>query len=304
LFQTDPDRFFKAVASDDAQQRMELVGGTLPDAALCEILRWGMHNKSEMVGPLMDFYRRFIAKMPEEHCFSVLNHVVDFIENSGTVGVTALLPFVTEDARLNIAAKAVINYVSLGELLNKDPMSRVKEIVGMIESNNLENAGAAFGALLHLGDDRVCKLIRPLRNVLDAVDVTTAINCSTGFIHAATFEFYLDWLEGMEGELCDGVFGLIVAGLQLLRRRNWHNKGTVFTGRRPFPTRFATSEQWRDTQKPVPLETYIQRVAPRLYALERTEPPPRIMPHVLIAWDLQPRSDPMEAVPLDKGGLQ
>ena len=54
---------------------------------------------------------------------------------------------------------AVIDYVSLGSLTNGDPMSRVKDIIGMIESSMLENEGAAFGALLHISDKRVCDLV-------------------------------------------------------------------------------------------------------------------------------------------------
>jgi hypothetical protein len=38
-------------------------------------------------------------------------------------------------------------------------MSRVKDIIGMIESSMLENEGAAFGALLHISDKRVCDLV-------------------------------------------------------------------------------------------------------------------------------------------------
>ena len=33
--------------------------------------------------------------------------------------------------------------------------------------------------------------------------------CITGFIHSATADFYLDWLEGMEGSDQDGAFGIV-----------------------------------------------------------------------------------------------
>ena len=38
--------------------------------------------------------------------------------------------------------------------------------------------------------------------------------------------------------------------------------------------------------------------SPRLYALEKSEPPPRVMPVVLAEWNLRPATDPKEvAVP-------
>src|SRR5271169_6638571 len=98
----------------------------------------------------------------------------------------------------------VIDYVSLGPLTGDDPMSRVKDIIGMIESNILENEGAAFGALLHIGDKRVCDLLIPQRDSLDRDAMNIAVKCSTGFVHSATADFYLDWLEGMEGGDQDG----------------------------------------------------------------------------------------------------
>lgn len=294
LFQTDLKRFYKAVFSDDVRERAELVGGTRHDSALCEILRWGIFTKPEMVVPLQEFYQRVVAKIPEEHCIAVLDQVRGFVERIDIVTTSAFLPFIVEDARQTIASTAVADYVSLSATLNNDPLSRVKVIVGLIENDELENPGAAFGALLHMGDDRVCRLIQPLRHTLSWADLTAALNCATGFIHAATFEFYLDWLESLEGDCADGPFGVVASGLVVLGKRNRSSQGIVSTGQRPFPARSATQGQWQEAQKPVSLEAYIKSIAPRLYALERTEPPPRVMPHVLTAWGLKPRSTPME----------
>jgi hypothetical protein len=55
-----------------------------------------------------------------------------------------------------------------------------------------------------------------------------------------------------------------------------------------------TAEEIRAIAKPIPFADYLERVAPRLYALERSEPPPRVMPDVLTAWGLEPRSHPSE----------
>ena len=113
----------------------------------------------------------------------------------------------------------------------------------MIESGMLENDGAAFGAVLNIGDKRACDLLIPLRDSLDHDAISNVINCSTGFIHSSTVDFYLDWLEGMAGTDQDGDFGLVAAGLGLLKKRSRTDQ--VFIGHRPFPTRGATPEQWK-----------------------------------------------------------
>jgi hypothetical protein len=156
----------------------------------------------------------------------------------------------------------------------------------LIEDGKLKNEGAAFGGLLNLGDERVCRLLTPLRDSLNHDPVNEAVKCSTGFIYAATADFYLDWLEGMEGDDHDGMFGSVASGLALLKKVSRTDQ--VFTGHRPFPTRGVTHEQWVAMYRPISLADYLKRVASRMYALERSEPPPRIMLIVLAEWGLKP----------------
>jgi hypothetical protein len=173
-----------------------------------------------------------------------------FIENTSVVSTNALLPFIAEDEARMIVSTAIIDYVSLSPLSDSDPMSRVKDIVGMIESSVLENDGAAFGALLHIGDKRVCDLLIPLRDSLDHAAMNEAVKCSTGFIHSATVDFYLDWLEGMEGVDMDGAFGVVASGLGLLKKKSRAD----WTRSRPAivhsPCRGVTPEQWTSSMKP------------------------------------------------------
>ena len=295
LFQTDPDRFWQAITDDDAERRFAAVA-TLDDLLLCEVIRYGTFNKQEMIGPLASLYRTLTTKMSEEGRYAVYRHVAGFVENT-SVSTNAFLPFIAEEKAQMIASTAVIDYVSLGSLTGDDPMSRVKDIIGMIESNMLENEGAAFGALLHIGDKRVCDLLIPLRDSLDRDAMNMAVKCSTGFIHSATVDFYLDWLEGMEGSDQDGAFGIVASGLGLLKKKSRIDQ--VATGHRPFPARGATPEQWKSSQKMISLEEYVRRISRRMYALEQAEPPPRIMPHVLTEWGLKPLTDPAETAVLD-----
>ena len=80
-------------------------------------------------------------RMTEEQRYAVYRHVAGFVEHTTVVSINAFLPFIAEDNSKMIVLTAVINYVSLGPLTDGDPMSRVKDIIGMIESNVLENEG-------------------------------------------------------------------------------------------------------------------------------------------------------------------
>ena len=292
LLVSDPVHFMEHVIRADPQERWDGLK-TLDDIVLCEILRYGMYNDAATIPELKQFYSRYFLPVPVERRSEVYSHVAGMVENVDFVSPNAFLPFVVGDDDKMIVATAVIDYLSVTPVPADDPMSEVREIIGLIAGGVLQNEGAAFGALLHLGDPRVCRLIWPLRDTLDIDSLKDAVNCQTNFISACTVEFYVDWLEGLVGDIGDGAFGLAAAGLASVKRMSGMNE--VFTGLRPFPfTKTMTAEEIRAIAKPIPIADYLERIAPRLYALERSEPPPRVMPDVLTAWGLEPRSDRSE----------
>jgi hypothetical protein len=44
LFQSDPARFWQAVANEDAEQRVVATCASADDMLLCEVLRYGIQN--------------------------------------------------------------------------------------------------------------------------------------------------------------------------------------------------------------------------------------------------------------------
>jgi hypothetical protein len=295
-FFQDPRGFMEAVMNHDPEARLNSLKWFV-DIAICEIIRYGVFNDAQMIGPLGQFYREFMLKAPKEIRLEIFNHVKGMVENTDFVSPNAFLPFIAEDSGRAIVSTAAIDYVSLAPLTNDDPMSRVKDIIDIIESGRLQNEGAAFGALLHLGDDRVCKLLASLRDTLDTDAVREATNCGTGLIYASTIDFYLDWLAGLEGDIRDSLYGLVASGLLLVAKRAIV-KDRVFTGRRPFPVSSVSQQEWAVMRKEMPLGDYLKRIEMRLQDLERSEPPPRVMPHVVAEWGLKPVTDPSETADL------
>lgn len=303
LFETNPEEFVNATMMFTFEDRVRALKGNMEDVALCEIIRYG-RPYGPSLEPLFKLYREVVLGFPVQRRFHLFGHIRRVVEEDREwVSQRALLPFIVVEPLRDIVATAVIDYVSVGPLNNDDPMTRPKEIVDLIGSGGVENRGAVFGGLLHLGDERVCRLIRPLRDLLDAEEVGVAIQCTTGFLYSSSVEFEIDWLEEMDGDEADRLFGIVASGLTNQVRQN--RQDVVFTGgERSFPIPHGNPtdtevEENRKRAKLVPVEEYARRIAPRLYALERTEPPPRIMPHVLAAWNLPSVTDPREAAPID-----
>jgi len=298
LLRDDPKRFWNLVANEDSRIRAEVLAGSFDDIVLCEIFRLGIFGRDDMVAPLMRLYEQLTTSTPPQHRVGLLGHVVGAIEHTNVVSIGALMPFITEDPSHAVVAAAVIDYVSLGPLVDNDPMSRVKEIAVMIEQRQVANTGAAFGGLLHMGDARICKVLLPLRDGLDGNAVEECARCGTGVLHSDVVDFYLSWLEGMDATPADGIFGTVVAALINLKRSSRTN--AVATGLRPIPARGVTKQQWDDAIKWIPLDSFLRQITPRLIALERTEPTPRIVPHIMSVWGIEPHSQPDEIAPLPK----
>ena len=299
LFQTDPKLFMEIIFTNDDKSRFEAIEKySFVDMMICEFLRYGIFNEEKMIPETAELYSRFMMQAPAEKRLEIYNHIRGFVENTTFVSANAFLPFVAKNSSKRIVATAVIDYSSSVPLTNDDPMTGPKDILQAFEGGALLNPGAAFGGLLSLGDERVCQLLTPHRDSLGSTAANEAVQCFTGLIYSATVDFYLDWLERIEGDVKDGeLYGIVASGLVLLKRGSQDD--VVFTGRRPFPTGSVTAEQWQAMRKPIPLSEYLTQVAPRFYELERSEPPPRLMPHVLTTWGLQPTTDPSEVSPLD-----
>ena len=302
LIQKDPKAFMDIVFSNDRDARLEKIRSSLDDIALCEIIRYGAFNDSAMIGPLAELYKNAVLpKLSEARRWNLYRQINQLMDAVEFVSVNALLPFIAEEESKRIVSSAVIDYASLRPLTNNDEMSGPKDIIGMLKSGFLKNPGAAFGALLHLGDHRVCKLLWDLRNDLSEDEIRTAVTCTTGFLYGASVEFEIDWMEAMDGDIKDGIFGLVASGLALQFKNNKFDM--VLTGQRHFPVKKnpteAEQKRNRELAKPIPVSEYKKKIAPRFYALERTEPPPRVMPQVLSIWGLQPVTDIKEAAQLD-----
>jgi hypothetical protein len=251
---------------------------------LGEIMRYGALSDAALIEPLRQLYSWFVdGGMPAAlrfevyQCATGLQHLPDFPVNT-------FLPFVACDPTPAICSRAVIDFVSIAQLTDGDPMSRVRDIIGIMADPRIANRGAVFAGLLYLGDPRVCALLMPLRDALTKDEVRDAVLSHTEFVHASTTEFLIDWLEGMEGDHSDSMFAFVAAALSRTRRIT--KLLSVMTGERPFPVYSVTQERQREMARLIPIEEYTQRIAPRLRALERTEPEPKVMPDVLAAWGI------------------
>jgi len=274
-YQKDGKAFADLIATTDHAQR-HAGYQALPDMLLGEIMRYGLlgGDRDVIVG-LISLYGKFLSSEPQVAIRREIYRHVAALAEDRAIEAVALLPFVFSDPDGAVCATAVIDYVSMGDLVDGDPMSRVKDITAMIAHRDPENRGAAFGGLLYLGDQRVCDLLLPLRDDLRLEEVREAMACCTGFPHASSVEFLLDWLEGMDPNVEERLFPIVATGLG--RVRKGMQEPVVRTGERPFPATGVTPEELRRMARQVSIKEYTAKIALRLRALARREAGTEVM---------------------------
>jgi hypothetical protein len=286
MIETDPDRFWKLVHTDDHEKRVT-GAPRFAELLLCEIVRYGVFQDLRIVEDLRQFYPFLIENGLPEKERERIYAITQALLLQGKIAPSTLLVFVTQETSRKLVSAAVSDYLNLAPAIGGDPMARPREIVQMVERASTRNRGAVFGALLHLGDRRVCDLILHLRDTLSTEEVQEAVNCCSTSLSAAAIEFELSWLE--EGNLDEATFGLVASGLVLQRRAA--EAPEVVTGEQSFPVWSVKPEEGLAMQRRISIGEYVERIKPRLYALEKSEPPPKIMSKVIAEWGLAPAGE-------------
>jgi TPR repeat protein len=275
----------------DVRERALLKAGGVIDALMGEIIRAGFVTDIEALDNARRKYRQACEEGLEldlrKHLFQ---EVTAFTQYFGDCTANTYLPIIFEEEDNGIVSTAALDYVSVGKVAEgADPLLLVRILIEMLKSNATKNPGAAFGGLLNTGDPRVCELLWDIRSTLTEDEINQACLCHSGFIGAATVDFYLLWLEEIVHSGRDGLFGKLASGLAQIRRLV--QTEAVFTGLRPFPYSSLEGEELRACLQPMPLDEYTRNIAPRMLTLASNETGPKVMPQVLNIWGICTLSD-------------
>lgn len=273
LLLTNPEAFMQYIARTDDNRFDGLQ--TLDDWVVSEFLRYGLIKDDSLLSHIGEFYDEIFLEAATEKRREIFMYVRDIVKQSKGKAAGAFLPFVICDPDIRIVASATIAYVTFAELINNDPMTRPRDMLGMVEQRLPRNPCACYGALLYLGDPRVCELIRPMRDSFSLEEVHTITNCSSGFLYKCVVEFHLDWLDDLMDRTDDvgqGLFGRVAATLaHIVRIRN---VPFVLDGLRPFPFLDTDNDYWVTR---IDWDDYLPTISERLFDIEANEAPPRFV---------------------------
>lgn len=274
--------------NDNSEERISGLK-TIDDLIVCECLRYGYYNDPAMIKDLIKLFDEIYAWQSLEVKRRIYSHVAMIVPQLGGDLAGAFTPFMLLEDELGIVSTATVDYASIGTLSDNNPMTRPIDIMMMIERNMPRNPAAVIGGLLVLGDPRVCKLLEPLRSSIPPDYVPEITKSFSGFSYKCVIEFYMDWIDELIDEKdfeSESIIGHVIAGLYRLAKFNKYNY--ILDGLRPFPVEHQT--RTNVTIKQLSLEDYTQSISHRLYDLERREGEPKLMPHVIRGFGLEPLS--------------
>jgi hypothetical protein len=257
---------------------------------------YGMTCRAEMVPKIINLYPLFLERVAPDQRLRNYSAVRDLVVKEG-MSVNGLFPYLVCDDNNGIVSSAALDFAVLHPLKDQDVLTGPKSLLRMIRQGTITNRAAAFGGLVMLGDQRVMDLLKQIRHELNASDVKIVSHCLTGYIFSAVVDFYVSWLEDLQENYDDRLFGIIAAAICNLVRGV--KEPVVRSIERVFPS---TPENCIRLLASWPLEDYAEALAPRLRAIAAWEKEPRIMPDVLEVWGLTRDKEKREALEiLSKG---
>jgi len=258
-----------------------LEGEELLDFAFRALVMYGSDNSTSDISQIAMMYVHVREQCSESMRMELVSRLEEVVRDGSASEIT-FLPIVIVDDAESVVAKATIELVSYSPCVDGSRYV-FQELHPLMKRATILNRGAVVGALISMGEATFQPHIDKMRALLVRFELEVAARISTHFVQHHAVQYWLRWAESVvdsRDNENEGVFGVCASALFRLGQNN--PIGRVFETVRHFPTVEPLNE-WS-------AEEYAINIAPVLYRLESRERPPKVMPHVLTAWGLTPKS--------------
>ncbi len=275
---TKPSRWFRVDRSHFDQLAVEL----------CQ--RYASHEgqDEQTLASFDAMYSRALAGLsPLER-----SGIIDEVASSLPVGIEAintLVLFVHAEPDPRTAATAVLNMAHLAPLTTDDPLSGLVMLVRLYDHDQTSEDAriGIFSGVLLLGDRRARPILNHMWEGLGLHGKDRALHAKSGIIYASTAEFLLDRLDN---ESDKGMFGSLAAALYRLPEESTEGPrpGYVVDVERRFPSSFRDGQPTVTLLNEWTIAEYGARLAPHMRKLAQRESEPKVLPHVMAVWGIDP----------------
>lgn len=263
----------------------------LEDLLIVGFRIYGGTGSHELIPFISQAYRLAVSRLGasiRRNMWRYLNQGI----SRGELRHDVLIPLVMWEPDDHIASTASLDLVAFSAIGEDGIPSGLRAIWDHLE-HGVVNPGAVVGGLILLGDRNLMPGVEPLRKHLHPRGaMAAAARCRSNRLFHASVDFWLNWAE----ELVDrtdpaGEEAFSLCATALVNLRTAASLDAVVDAYRTYPSNPSGSIQYL---RQWTLSSYADHIAPRLLALEAEERAPKVMNQVLIAWGVEPQSNPSD----------
>jgi hypothetical protein len=247
-------------------------------------LLYGRTQDTQMIGKLGFLYSNMSIITSEEERLDLLMGVTKAIEANHS-SILSFYPFIFVESETSIISTASLNLACLHPLVDDDPMTGPKEVLKLAKMTNEENCrtGILTGLIL-LGDRRVNPIAKGCWKLLkESASREALARAWSGYVHAGTIEFLLDWLEA-EAVIVDSEnFGAVAGALQAIPMKEAIER-KVRDVERKFPVNAPDDRPVIRLLAEWSYKEYAEKILPRLKKIAAIEAEPRVLATAMSTW--------------------
>jgi hypothetical protein len=253
-----------------ADLRHSAIWGGLDDEGIARLAHHALFFAGRGHGALNPliaaFYPEYARRVADARRDEVFVRIRGQIQ-AGLLRPGVLLHFLCHDPDLGIVSAAARAAACLGLSEEPDGARGADWVLKLVVTGSVANPGAALGGLLGLGDEAINAKLVLLRPGLALPWADRALgqmaSCATGYVCAATVEFWLEWMETLAAELPDSGRVFDWAAHALVVQRAAMVEQTVL--RRALPAREGFKGEGAASE--ISIAAFANAIGPRLRAL-------------------------------------
>ena len=243
-------------------------------------------GETELHPLLAAYYPEYAKRVPADERSRIFARIRDQVRH-GVLSSDVLVHFLRGDPDRYIAAEAAFELAWLDVTETGGGAHGADYVLALVIDRAVANPGAALGGLLALANRGVNAKLAVLRPALALPDADTALaemaRCARGYVHAATVEFWLEWMEALVAGLPESQRVLDRAADALVCWREEMVERMVLDGDRIVPAPRTGDLHDAGTRR-IPLEEYAASIASRLAAIAAAAPESGNVRRALAAW--------------------
>jgi hypothetical protein len=243
-------------------------------------MEYGANQDAARIPNLFQLYRYGVGRLDRTERMQLMMQFSDIVERQKGLGHMGLMMFLVADDDCAIRSTAAMHLAVLFEPEHGDVLTGAKFVVNTLlnDEKDAERQGEALRGILLLGDKRLLPLLCDAWKKLSDEARLALSGAESGLISEAMIEF---WLRCLENGCSESVFGSVVAAIE--------NMPAI--ARVPFVQEVQlVIPVYLDSENPVKrirktsFRDYLEKIRPRLQALEAAESEPKIIPNIYENW--------------------